>query len=146
MEFGAALALSSSCLTVARFAASMAMGVNDLRQRYRAAGRDIDGLAAQVSTVEAALSQLSSILANPASGMGCSRRVSASLQSCVGACSAVVVDIQEHIQQVRPDGDGAIGFGGRIAHLWSGEMVQQYERRLASQVQALQFLITVSQM
>jgi hypothetical protein len=144
MELGAVIALSSSCLTVARFAASAAMGMHDLRQRYLSVGRDIGGLAAQISTIESALSELSTVLSRPSSSLTRNPRVPSSIQSCIAACSAVIVDIQDHIGQVRSD-DG-ITFGGRIAHLWSGDIVQQYERRLSMQIQALQLLLTVSQM
>lgn len=53
-EVGAAIALSSGCLTMARFATSLVVGINELRQRHRAVGSDIDGLAAQISATESA--------------------------------------------------------------------------------------------
>ena len=145
MEVGAAIALSSGCLTVARFATSLAAGMNDLRQRYRAVGGDIDGLAAQILAIESALSELSSVLANPSSGLRRSPNVSPSIQSCIAVCSATIVDVKEHIDQVRSE-SGTITFAGRVTHLWSREMVQQYERRLSTQIQAMQFLLTVSGM
>ena len=125
MEIGAAIALSSGCLTVARFATSLAAGMNDLRQRYRAVGGDIDGLAAQISATESALSELSSVLANnPSSGLRRSPNVSPSIQSCIAVCSATIVDVKEHIDQVRSE-SGAITFAGRVTHLWSRDVVQQ---------------------
>ena len=119
--------------------------LNDLRQRYRAVGGDIDGLAAQISATESALSELSSVLANPSSGLRRSPNASTSIQSCIAVCSATIVDVKEHIDQVGSD-SGAITFAGRVTHLWSREVVQQYERRLSTQIQAMQFLLTVSAM
>ena len=120
--------------------------LNDLRQRYRAVGGDIDGLAAQISATESALSELSSVLANnPSSGLRRSPNVSPSIQSCIAVCSATIIDVKQHIDQVRSE-SGAITFAGRVTHLWSREVVQQYERRLSTQIQAMQFLLTVSAM
>lgn len=103
MGIGAIIALSSSCLTVARFAASAAMGIHSLRERYSYVGRDIDGLSVQMNTVESALSQLSSVLSSPSSSLTFNRRVSSSIQSCVAACSSIIADIQTHIRRVQVD-------------------------------------------
>ena len=69
MKVGAAITLNSGCLTVARFATSLDAGMNDLCQRYRAVGGDINGLAAQILATESALSELSAVLANPSSDL-----------------------------------------------------------------------------
>src|SRR2546421_9946701 len=120
------ISLVGGCATLAKVAATALVGLQDLCKRYNGVGDTIDLLIVQTSTLECAMSELSSRLdTTPA----ISANFESNLRISVDACRRLMEDINSHTHHVKASAE-PVSFGGRVRHMWKETDVQRWERKL----------------
>ena len=138
------LSIVAGCATLAKTAATAVSGLNDLCRRYNEVEDAHDHLIVHTSTLECAMTALSSQM-NRRPSIAQSEGFEDRLRASVSTCQRLMGDIDGHVRHVKANAE-QVSFKGKFKHIWNEPGVLQWERQLSVQVQALTLLLQISMM
>ncbi|KAL8987446.1 MAG: hypothetical protein Q9177_003342 [Variospora cf. flavescens] len=143
MEVITALGAAASIATVVELSGSCINKLMDLRAKYKISDLNVQVSVAQLSTLKAALTQISAwTCEDPEVIPDC---LETDLGLSLGSCRILVDGLNNHLSQIRTDGIATLSFSRKAKFLLNGREWDHLQTLLSHQISAIQLFLTTMQ-
>lgn len=124
-------------------------GLSSLRGKYKNADLTIRSLIGELSTIKAAINQLSDWSKYNSQKSASNREYDEGLDVALEGCHAIMEVLAEEVaglcENTNMGSTGVLGFKARMRVVWNDALMQNLEDRLHAQVRALNLLLQACQ-
>lgn len=143
MEVATILGAAASIATVVELSGRCINKLLDLRAKYRTSDLNVQLSVAQLSTLKAALTQISAWTCDDA------EVIPSCLETDLGlpldSCKTLVDCLNDHLSQIRTEGIVTLSSSRKAKLLLSGKEWNRLQTLLSHQISAIQFFLTTMQ-
>lgn len=139
-----AIGFVSSALGIIELVTKGIASLTELRDRYRVADLKVSLLIGQLSTLNAALNQITRLL-NDNLDVRHDTQLVQGLSTSLGSVEAVITILDEHLSPLQRQSANSLNTLGKVAFLWDESTLKDYLSLLNNQVNALNLLLTALQ-
>lgn len=142
MEVVTILGAAASVATVIEVSASCINKLLDLRAKYKVSNMNVQVSVAQLSTLKAALTQISAWTCEDPELIP--YHLGTDLRLSLNSCQTLVDGLNDYLSQIRTDGTTTLSFSRKAKFLLNGREWTHLQTLLSHQISAIQlFLITM---
>lgn len=138
-----AIGLVGSLVGISDIIAKSLRRLIDLQSRYRSASLVVSLLIGQLTTLKAAVNQITEWVGSSLLNKPKNEQVVADLKTSSESCKLLILVLEERISQLeRDDISGNLNVKGKIGFLWEESDLKEFSNHLNNQANALNLLLT----
>jgi hypothetical protein len=142
MDPVSAISLAASLVSIGDVLARSLRCLIDLQSRYRSASLIVNLLIGQLTTLKAAVNQITDWVTSSLFNSPTHEQVVADLETSLESCKLLILVLEERISQLERDGRGSLSVKGKIGFLWDESDLKEFSNHLSNQANALNLLLT----
>ena len=139
------VSVATSILAIIKGITTIVESLNDLKPAYEGVNLSVTLLISQLSTLKAALGQISEWVTTRLYAVPKHEQLVADLSTSVEGCEVLILVLDEQIQRVQPDGTEGLGFRNKLRYMWDDDKIKEYLGHLGNHTNALNLLLTALQ-
>ncbi|KAK4690330.1 hypothetical protein P7C71_g6437, partial [Lecanoromycetidae sp. Uapishka_2] len=117
-------------------------GLRKLQQRWKSADMTVSLLLGQLSTLKAALDQISSWISNSLDGVPENYQMVIDLEMSLDSCNILVSVMDTYVSELDRDKDDRLTFEGKMNAMLQDSSIKECANHLSHQCMALNLLLT----
>ncbi|EPE34221.1 Transducin (alpha subunit), insertion [Glarea lozoyensis ATCC 20868] len=142
MDPVSAIGLAASLVSVGDVLARSLQCLINLQSRYRSASLIVSLLIGQLTTLKAAVNQITDWVTTSLFNDPKHEQVVADLEISLESCKILILVLEERLSQLERDGGGNLNVKGKIGFLWDESELKEFSNHLSNQANALNLLLT----
>ncbi|THV51975.1 hypothetical protein BGAL_0093g00190 [Botrytis galanthina] len=138
------LTLTGTVFTTGKFITSLITNLIKLKSKYKSASLMASHLIGQLTTIKAALDEVSNWIATSLQGADRNEQLIFNLESSLESCHVFLLMLEDHITRLDQNGIDR-QLKGKVKLLWNESEIKKLNNYLSSQISALNLLLTAVQ-
>jgi hypothetical protein len=142
MDPVSAIGLAGSLVNICDVIAKSLKRLKELQSRYKSASLTVSLLIGQITTVKAALDQITEWVTSSLVDIPRHEQLVADLDVSLESCKLLVTVLEERISQLERDDAANLNVKGKIGFLWEESEFNTFTNHLNNQTHALNLFLT----
>ncbi|RDL41329.1 Transducin (Alpha subunit), insertion [Venustampulla echinocandica] len=136
------IGLAESLVGISDIIAKSLRRLINLQSRYRSASLVVSLLIGQLTTLKAAVNQITEWAGSSLFNTPKNEQVVADLKTSLESCKLLILVLEERISQLERDTSGSLNVKGKVEFLWEESDLKEFSNHLNNQANALNLLLT----
>ncbi|KAF7862538.1 hypothetical protein EAF04_007411 [Stromatinia cepivora] len=139
------IGLAGSALNTGKVIANLLKSLITLRSKYKTASLMVSLLIGQLTTIKAALNEVSDWIATSLRGLAEHEQLIDDLNISLESCHIIMLILDDRVTQLSRNCMEGLNFEGKIKFLWDESEMGEFNNHLNSQINALNLLLSAIQ-
>ena len=136
------IGLLSALAQLVDMTCNVTLGLNGIRSKYKSADLTIDLLIGQLTTLKAALGQITQWVSTSLTDLSSQGQLVEDLNTSTEGCRILMLVLEHYVEEQVRRGSEAMGVIRKVKYLFDEKTIGGYCEQLRNQVEALHLLLT----